>query len=128
MRICVVGAGAIGGLTGAWFARAGHEVSLIARGAHLDALRKNGLTLIEQEKREVFALRASDEPTDFGVQDAVFICLKTYSIAAMLPRLKTLVGADTTQQITLEEFAGWSGELQREFLTGLGPRLPRKYG
>ena len=95
MRICVVGAGAIGGLTGAWFARAGHEVSLIARGAHLDALRKNGLTLIEQEKREVFALRASDEPTDFGVQDAVFICLKTYSIAAMLPRLRTLVGPDT---------------------------------
>jgi 2-dehydropantoate 2-reductase len=95
MRICVVGAGAIGGLTGAWFARAGHEVSLVARGAHLDALRKNGLTLIEQEKREVFALRASDEPTDFGVQDAVFICLKTYSIAAMLPRLRTLVGPDT---------------------------------
>ena len=95
MRICVVGAGAIGGLTGAWFARTGHEVSLIARGAHLDALRKNGLTLIEQEKREVFALRASDEPTDFGVQDAVFICLKTYSIAAMLPRLRTLVGPDT---------------------------------
>ena len=95
MKICIVGAGAIGGLIGAWFARAGHEVSLIARGAHLDALRRNGLTLIAQEKREVFALRASGEPADFGVQDAVFICLKAYSIAAMLPRLKTLVGADT---------------------------------
>jgi 2-dehydropantoate 2-reductase len=96
MKICVVGAGAVGGMIGAWFANAGHEVSLVARGAHLDALRKTGLTLVSREKREVFALRASAEPADFGVQDAVFICLKTYSIAAMLPRLKTPVGPDTT--------------------------------
>lgn len=96
MKICVVGAGAVGGVAGAWFAKAGHDVSLVARGAHLDALRRNGLTLIAQEKREVFALRASGEPADFGVQDAVFICLKTYSIGAMLPRLKSLIGPDTT--------------------------------
>jgi len=95
MKVCVVGAGAIGGVTGAWLARAGHEVSLIARGAHLDAIRARGLTLISGEKREVHPVRASSEPSDFGVQDAVFICLKTYSIGAMLPRLKSLVGPDT---------------------------------
>ena len=95
MRICVVGAGAVGGMTGAWFAKAGHEVSLIARGAHLEAIRSRGLTLASGGKREVHPVRASSEPADFGVQDAVFICLKTYSIAAMLPRLKTLVGPDT---------------------------------
>jgi len=95
VRICIVGAGAIGGLTGAWFARGGHDVCLIARGAHLDTLRRNGLALIEGEERTTLRLRASDEPADFGVQDAVFICLKTYSIAAMLPRLRTLVGPDT---------------------------------
>jgi len=95
VKICIVGAGAIGGLTGAWFARAGHDVCLVAHGAHLDALRRNGLTLVAQEKREVFALRASDEPADFAVQDVVFLCLKTYSIAAMLPRLRTLVSLDT---------------------------------
>ncbi len=96
MRICVVGAGAVGGMTGAWFAKAGHDVSLVARGAHLEAIRRRGLTLVSGGKPEVHAVRASSEPADFGVQDAVFICLKTHSIAAMLPRLKTLVGPDTT--------------------------------
>lgn len=96
MKICVVGAGAIGGLTGAWLARAGHEVSLIARGAHLDALRANGLTLLDQGRRESLRLPASDDPAEFGVQDAVFLCLKTHSIAAMLPRLEPLLAADTT--------------------------------
>jgi 2-dehydropantoate 2-reductase len=96
MRICVVGAGAMGGVIGAWFSRAGHEVSLVARGAHLEAIRARGLTLIAGGKPEVHPLRASSEPADFGVQDAVFICLKTHSIAAMLPRLATLVGPDTT--------------------------------
>jgi len=95
MKICIVGAGAVGGLTGAWFARAGHEVCLVARGAHLEALRRSGLTLLAEGTRSVYQLRASDEPADFGVQDAVFICLKAYSIAAMLPRLKTLLGGET---------------------------------
>jgi 2-dehydropantoate 2-reductase len=95
MRICIVGAGAVGGLTGAWFARAGHEVCLIARGAHLEAMHKNGLTLVSEGGRDVFPVRASDEPAELDAQDAVFICLKAYSIAAMLPRLKTLVGPET---------------------------------
>jgi len=96
MRICVVGAGAVGGLIGAWFAKAGHEVSLVARGAHLEAIRRRGLTLISGGKPEVHPLRASSEPAEFGAQDTVFVCLKTHSIAAMLPRLKTLVRPDTT--------------------------------
>jgi 2-dehydropantoate 2-reductase len=91
-----VGAGAVGGVTGAWFARAGHEVSLVARGAHLEAIQRRGLTLISGGKPEVHTVQASSEPADFGVQDAVFVCLKTYSIAAMLPRLKSLVGRGTT--------------------------------
>jgi len=96
MVVTIVGAGAIGGLTGAWLARAGHEVSLIARGAHLDALRANGLTLLDQGRRESLRLPASDDPAEFGVQDAVFLCLKTHSIAAMLPRLEPLLAEDTT--------------------------------
>ncbi len=95
IRICIVGAGAVGGLTGAWFARAGHEVCLVARGAHLEALRRDGLTLLSNGNRSVFPIPASDDPADFGTQDAVFVCLKTHSIAAMVPRLKTLVGPDT---------------------------------
>ena len=92
MKICVVGAGAIGGFLGAGFARAGHEVCLVARGAHLDALRTNGLTFLAEGRREVFRLPASDDPSAFGAQDAVFLCLKTYSIGAMLPRMNSLLG------------------------------------
>ncbi len=67
----------------------------MARGAHLDALRGAGLTLNSGGGSSTFAVRAASEPGDLGVQDAVFICLKAYSIAAMLPRLKPLVGPET---------------------------------
>ena len=107
MRICVVGAGAVGGMTGAWFARAGHEVSLVARGAHLEAIQKRGLTLISGGRSEVHPVRASSEPADFGVQDAVFICLKAYSIGAMLPRLATLVGAETVVVPAINGLPWW---------------------
>jgi 2-dehydropantoate 2-reductase len=107
MKICIVGAGAIGGLTGAWLARAGHEVCLVARGTHLESIRANGLTLAEQGGRESLRLPASDEPADFGVQDAVFLCLKTYSIAAMLPRLRSLLGPDTTVVPAINGLPWW---------------------
>ena len=107
MKICVVGAGAIGGLVAAWFARAGHEVCLVARGAHLEALRASGLTLLTKDKREVFRLPASDDPSAFGAQDAVFLCLKTYSIAAMLPRIRTLVGRDTVVVPAINGLPWW---------------------
>lgn len=107
MRICVVGAGAIGGLLASGFARAGHPVCLVARGAHLEALRAAGLTLLSAEKREVFRLPASGDPSDFGPQDAVFICLKTHSIAAMLPRTKTLLGRDTVVVPAINGLPWW---------------------
>src|SRR3989442_4095173 len=107
MRICVVGAGAVGGMTGGWFAKAGHEVSLVARGAHLEAIRRRGLTLISPGNTEIHPVRASSEPADFGVQDAVFICLKTHSIAAMLPRLSALVGPDTTVIPAINRLSWW---------------------
>src|SRR6266702_6906688 len=107
MRICVVGAGAVGGLIGAWFAKAGHEVSLVARGAHLEALRRDGLTLLSNGNRSVFPIPASDDPADFGTQDAVFVCLKTHSIAAMVPRLKPLVGTETTVVPAINGLPWW---------------------
>jgi 2-dehydropantoate 2-reductase len=107
MKICVVGAGAIGGLVAAWFARAGHEVCLVARGAHLDVLRASGLTLLTRAEREVFRLPASDDPSAFGTQDAVFLCLKTHSIGAMLPRTKTLLGPDTVVVPAINGLPWW---------------------
>ena len=126
MKVCILGAGAIGGLTGAWLARAGHAVCLVARGSHLESIRANGLTLVEGGRRESFRLPASDEPADFGVQDAVFLCLKTYSIAAMLPRLRPLLGPDTTVIPAINGLPWWyfyreSGRFDRRPIDCLDP-------
>jgi 2-dehydropantoate 2-reductase len=126
VKVCVVGAGAIGGLVASGFARAGHEVCLVARGAHLDALRAKGLTLISGDKREVFALRASDDPADLGTQEAVFLCLKTPSIAAMLPRLKPLLARDTVVVPAINGLPWWyfyreGGKLDGQAVACLDP-------
>jgi 2-dehydropantoate 2-reductase len=95
MRIGVVGAGAIGGFIGAKLAGAGHEVSLVARGPHLEALRARGLTLVAEGERTTWPVAAAAEPGDLGAQDAVFIGLKAYSIPALLPRMAPLLRPDT---------------------------------
>ena len=107
MKVCVVGAGAIGGLVASGFARAGHEVCLVARGAHLDALRARGLTLLSGEKRERFRLPACEDPSELGEQEAVFVCLKTPSIAAMLPRVQPLLGRDTVVVPAINGLPWW---------------------
>jgi len=126
VKVCVVGAGAIGGLIASGFARSGHEVCLVARGAHLEALRARGLTLLSGEKREVFRLRASDEPSELGAQDAVLLCLKTHSIAAMLPRMKGLLGRDTVVVPAINGLPWWyfykeGGKLDGQAVACLDP-------
>src|SRR5260370_24652435 len=76
MRICVFGAGAIGGNFAARLAQAGNEVSVVARGAHLEAIKAKGLTLIAGDKRIVAKVRASHRPTNLGPHDAVISTLK----------------------------------------------------
>ncbi len=107
MKLCVVGAGAIGGWTAAWMARAGHEVRLVARGAQLEALRRDGLTLVSGGVPSTQRLPAAEDPAVFGVQDAVFLCLKTYSIASMLPRLAPLLGPETVVVPAINGLPWW---------------------
>ena len=107
MKICVVGAGAIGGWIGAGMARAGHEVSLVARGSHLDAIRQRGLVLVSDGEAHTVPAVASANPGDFGVQDVVFISLKAYSIPDMLPRLASLIGADTVVVPAINGIPWW---------------------
>jgi 2-dehydropantoate 2-reductase len=95
MKICIVGAGAIGGLLGARLAQAGHEVNLIARGAHLAAMRADGLKLRSNKEALTLRVNAGDSVAGLGPQDAVFIALKAYSIAGMLPRLAPLMDSQT---------------------------------
>ena len=107
MRICIFGAGAIGGTIGARLALAGHEVSLVARGAHLAALRADGLTLLHGQDRHVVRLAASDNPADLGAQDAVIIALKSHSLVAAVGGLAPLLGPDTAVVTAMNGVPWW---------------------
>lgn len=97
MKICVFGAGAIGGYMGVKLAQAGADVSLVARGPHLAAMQANGLTLIEEgDVRTNVAVTASDNPEDLGPQDYVIVTLKAHSVPPVVPKMQPLIGPDTT--------------------------------
>ena len=95
MKICVYGAGVIGGILGSALARAGHDVSLIARGAHLEAIRMNGLTVVTPDERVNMPLPASADPADFGVQDLVIVATKTPAFADVARAVGPLIGPQT---------------------------------
>src|SRR5579863_4995334 len=95
MRVCVVGAGAIGGYVGAKLARAGADVSLVARGAHLAAMRQNGVRLITDEEDFVEYVRCSDDPSELGPQDYVIVALKAHSVPGAVDMMQPLLGNDT---------------------------------
>ncbi|MBT8441792.1 MAG: 2-dehydropantoate 2-reductase [Gammaproteobacteria bacterium] len=95
MKICIYGAGAIGAYLGAELAATDNEVSLVARGPHLEAMRANGLTLqIGGEERNV-AVNCTDDPATLGPQDYVIITLKAHSVTAILEQIQPLLGDDT---------------------------------
>lgn len=95
MRIAVVGSGAVGGYYGALLARAGHDVAFIARGAHLDAIRANGLRVTGPLGDWVVHARAEAETGTVGHCDVVLFAVKTYDNATALPLLPDLVGNGT---------------------------------
>src|SRR5579871_6084005 len=92
MKICIYGAGAIGGYLGVQLLRAGADVSLVARGAHLAAMRANGLKLLMGEESHVVRPRCTDNPAELGAQDYVIICLKAHSITGAIDAMKPLIG------------------------------------
>ncbi len=96
MRICVVGAGAIGGLLAARLAHAGEEVSVIARGAHLKAIEANGLSLIEEDGSRISArVRATQKIPEAGPQDVVILGMKAHQVADVLDDLPSLFTPET---------------------------------
>jgi len=96
MKICVVGAGAIGGLLAAKLQHAGEDVSVIARGPHLSAIKANGLKLIEEGGNEIVArVKATDRIAEAGAQDLVILGMKAHQVEAVVVDLKQLYGPDT---------------------------------
>ncbi|SIO57097.1 ketopantoate reductase [Rhodovulum sp. ES.010] len=98
MKICVFGAGAIGGYMGAKLAQAGADLSLVARGPHLAAMKENGLRLIEEESGTdtTVEVTASDDATDLGPQDYVIVTLKAHSVPPVVDKMQPLIGENTT--------------------------------
>ena len=95
MRICIYGAGATGGYLGVELARAGAEVSLIARGPHLAAMRANGLTLLKDGETRAVRVACTDAPAELGPQDYVLIALKAHSVPGAVDAMRPLLGPDT---------------------------------
>lgn len=107
MKVCIVGAGSVGGVLGAKLAAAGHTVSLVARGDHLAAIRAEGLGLKDADGVQRFKLAASENPGELGPQDVVFVALKAYSIGPMLPRLGPFLTPDTAVVTAINGIPWW---------------------
>ena len=103
MKICIVGAGAIGGMLGVKLALTGHEVTLILRGANLEAVRQDGMTLIEEDGKELLArpARVTSVIAEAGVQDVVILGMKAHQVAAIAAELPALMH-DATRVVTMQ--------------------------
>ena len=95
MKLCVFGAGAVGGHIAAKLAAAGNDVSVVARGAHLEAMRQRGLKLLHGEKTIVGRVRAAASASELGPQEVVFVTLKANLLAAFARQCAPLLGRDT---------------------------------
>ena len=95
MRLCIFGAGAIGAYLGVELARGGIDVSLIARGPHLQAMKKNGVTLRVGGDEHIEHPRCSDDPAEIGQQDFVVVTLKAHSVAGVSQAMQPLLGPDS---------------------------------
>jgi 2-dehydropantoate 2-reductase len=95
MKICIYGAGAIGGYLGVLLHRAGVDVSLVARGAHLDAMRRNGVRLLMDGDELSARPHCTADPADLGPQDVVVVALKAHSVPSVVRAMEPLLRDDT---------------------------------
>jgi len=107
MKVCIYGAGAIGGWVGAKLAQAGCELGVVARGATLQALNANGLRLDEGGGTLQVPVRASAAPADLGVQDLVVIAVKAPAMAEVARAIRPLLGPDTIVLTAMNGVPWW---------------------
>jgi len=118
MKICVFGAGAIGGFIGVLLARAGNEVSFVARGQHLAAMRANGARLLIDGEELVARVPCTDDPRELGQQECVFITVKAHSVAAAVDSIVPLLGPQTTIVTGVNGIPYWYFHRQGSVLDG----------
>ncbi|ABM35460.1 2-dehydropantoate 2-reductase [Polaromonas naphthalenivorans] len=116
MKACIYGAGAIGGWIGSGLARAGCSVSVLARGATLDALQLHGLRLHDGKQITSQAVASSDTPAELGVQDLVVLAVKAPSLPEVARQIRPLLGPDTLVMTAMNGVPWW-------FLQGFGGAL-----
>ncbi len=115
--ICIFGAGAIGGYVGARLAMKGEaDVSLVARGPHLHAMKKTGLTLTQEGESHLVHPRLTDKPSDLGPQDFIILTLKAHAVAGVIDQLMPLIGEDTSILFAQNGIPWW-------YFHGIGGRL-----
>jgi 2-dehydropantoate 2-reductase len=113
MRICIYGAGSVGGFIGGMLAESGQEVSLVARGEHLAALRANGLTVETGGRTLKHRLAASDKPGDLGQQDYVIVTVKAPALPSVVRDINPLLGPSTPVVAAMNGIPWW-------FFQGIG--------
>jgi len=126
MKICIFGAGAIGGFIAGYMARGGLDVSVVARGAHLRAIRENGLTVEAPDERFTVRVHASDDPAELGAQDGVLVTVKAPALPAVAGVIGPLLGPDTpvaflTNGVPWWYFHGHGGPMDGHRLPLLDP-------
>ena len=117
MKICIFGAGAVGGHIAAKLAAGGHDVSVIARGAHLEAMRDNGITLLHGDRTIRGRVRALPGVAGLGLQDFVFVTLKANALGEFAAVAAPLLGAGTGVVFGQNGIPWWYG-------IGLSPKRP----
>ena len=119
-KICIYGAGAIGGWIGAGLAADGHAVNVVARGATLAALRQHGLRLREgqgaDERERAFPVTATNQPAELGVQDLVVVAVKAPAMGEVARAIGPLIGPQTVVLTAMNGVPWW-------FLQGFGGAL-----
>ena len=119
MRLCVFGAGAIGGYLAVRLANAGEEVSVVARGPHLAAIKEHGLRLRIDGEEERAEVRATDDASELGPQDYVVVTLKAHSVPGVVDAMAPLFGPDTCFVTAMNGVPYW-------YFHGLEGQEPRR--
>jgi len=107
MKICVYGAGAVGGLIAAWLTKAGHEVSVVARGGHLTAIREKGLRICSDGKEFSVKINADSNPAPLGPQDYVIVAVKGQSMLEVAAGIAPLLGPGTSIVTAMNGVPWW---------------------
>ena len=119
MNVCVYGAGAVGGSIAARLAAAGENVSVIARGAHAEAIRQGGLTVLSGDSRIKARVRVASDPSELGAQEVVIVAVKGHQLPAIAKPLGRMLESGAHAVFALNGVQWW-------FADQLPLRLPSR--